>query len=118
MDELEQQQQGMRQRLKASVHLLQQRNRHCQALQAIIEEEGARLANLQAEEKSLQSQCGDTAGRRVMSSISVAPEKTGCLLLTMQEAPARTLAVSQLKSMAVKIRCDSVVIHECSSCFA
>ena len=74
MDELEQQQQGMRERLKASVHSLQQRNRHCQALQASNEEGCARLANLQAEEKSLQSQCRDAAGRRVMSSFSMAPK--------------------------------------------
>ena len=77
---MEQQQQGMQERLKAFVHALQQRNRHCQALQASNEEGCARLANLQAEEKSLQSQGSDTAGKRVMSTISLDPEKTGCLL--------------------------------------
>ena len=52
VDDLEQQQQGMRERLKASAHTLQQRNRHCQALQASNEADCARLANLQAEEKA------------------------------------------------------------------
>ena len=73
VDELEQQQQGMRERLKASVHTLQQRNRHCQALQASNEADCARLVSLQAEEKSLQCQCSETAARRVMASSTSAP---------------------------------------------
>ena len=76
----------MRERLRASVHTLRQRNRHFQALQASIEEGCARLADLQAEERGLQSQCSDTAGRRVMSFISLAPKKTGCSLVKMHKA--------------------------------
>ncbi len=84
MDELEQQQQGMRERLKASVHTLQQRNRHCQALQASNEADCARLANLQAEEKSLQCQCSETAAREVMSSFTLDPYQVeDCSLLKM-----------------------------------
>ena len=90
----------MRERLRAAVHSLQQRNRHFQALQACFEEACARLASLQAEERSLQSQCSDTAGRRVMSFISLIPKKTGCSLVKMQKAP-RTVALHMLKGMAV-----------------
>ena len=107
MDEVEQQQQGMRERLKASVHTLQQRNRHCQALQASNEADCARLANLQAEEKSLQCQCSETAARRVMSSPPPWPLKR---LLTTVDARVASQSsghkYAQENCCPVKVRCN------------
>ena len=107
MDELEQQQQGMRERLKASVHTLQQRNRHCQALQASNEADCARLANLQAAKQSLQCQCSETAARRVMFSPPPWPLRR--LLFTVDARVASQSSghkYAQEYGCPVKVRCN------------